>query len=271
MIKKIRRFGISALLFSAVSSLYFVSRKGLPPPSASPESRFDFRYYDDDGGGANPAGERSRNQAALLSAASDSREPGLRKLSEQEELINALERDIRGQKDSLKEYAQLVRSLQDEIAKRGADRAGKTSSSPPLAATGAGNGTADGPLASKGERVGPGAGKRPDASTRPSENKHDRLDALLAANYMGCYPDSFNNRDLPEFFPAFTTSPAKCIATCRSHGHNFAGLQDGGECWCGSELPRRTKLPDSQCQKRCSGDPLKFCGGTLKNSVYKAG
>jgi hypothetical protein len=52
----------------------------------------------------------------------------------------------------------------------------------------------------------------------------------------GCYADNAGNRDLPYQVPGsgtYSYSQQGCIRACHAAGYDFAGLQNGGECWCG--------------------------------------
>ena len=56
-------------------------------------------------------------------------------------------------------------------------------------------------------------------------------------------------------------------------GHSFAGLQNGGECWCG---PSYNKYgPSAACTTKCSGDYREseeaVCGGLWANTVLTTG
>ena len=48
----------------------------------------------------------------------------------------------------------------------------------------------------------------------------------------------------------------------------YAGLQGGKDCWCGNNYGEYGFV--AKCNRRCSGDPKKMCGGIWTNSVYLA-
>jgi len=94
--------------------------------------------------------------------------------------------------------------------------------------------------------------------------------------YLGCYQDS-TDRILPKSYPN-QTSVAACIALAKAGGYKYAGLQYGGECWAGNNIPTSTKLDNTVCQTACDGGnggnksgygSGGGCGGTWASSVYQ--
>lgn len=89
-------------------------------------------------------------------------------------------------------------------------------------------------------------------------------------------------------------TPEACINKCGQDGYNFAGLQNGQECWCdnsydsaGVYTPTADEVAsgsdgcDAACTvntgatssrrcggSTCAGDPSRTCGGGWRNSVY---
>jgi hypothetical protein len=107
---------------------------------------------------------------------------------------------------------------------------------------------------------------------------------------LGCYRDTFE-RDLPHLIPHYTPntlSPRKCLNSCLHLGYEFAGLQNGQECFCGSSYGRHKKHDDQySCSRECKGngnlniasrtwqaaaalfsDDSYACGGGFANSIY---
>lgn len=64
--------------------------------------------------------------------------------------------------------------------------------------------------------------------------------------------------------PAMT--PRKCIVYCAGQGADFAGLQYGKWCFCGSEGYDAVG-PSNACTMACSGDYSQNCGGAWANRV----
>lgn len=93
-------------------------------------------------------------------------------------------------------------------------------------------------------------------------------------NYIGCYVDSTTTRDLTTQGPSSTTkqSVERCNYWCGERNFQYAGVQNGVQCFCGNQYGRRGvgKVDDNQCNKTCSGDNRSLCGGASRNSIYYA-
>jgi hypothetical protein len=60
-----------------------------------------------------------------------------------------------------------------------------------------------------------------------------------------------------------------CADHCQSGGYEFAGTENGNECWCGTSLrDDAVRLPDSQCDEPCVGQPTENCGGNWTVNVF---
>ncbi|KAL7413969.1 glycosyl hydrolase family 71-domain-containing protein [Mrakia frigida] len=97
--------------------------------------------------------------------------------------------------------------------------------------------------------------------------------ATLAAGswaYSGCYLDA-NIRTLPSYsFTSTSMTIDTCQVGCLARGYVFAGLEAGWECWCASNIaPSGTKLSDSVCATSCYGNPLSWCGGNWKITIFQ--
>uniref|UniRef100_A0A0X3PRE2 protein xylosyltransferase n=1 Tax=Schistocephalus solidus TaxID=70667 RepID=A0A0X3PRE2_SCHSO len=72
-------------------------------------------------------------------------------------------------------------------------------------------------------------------------------------------------------------SPAFCVASCRSAGFAYAGLQGGVHCWCDRTLPSSPPLTAGHCHLPCpdtsSGEAANYpsCGAALAVDVYNTG
>jgi hypothetical protein len=86
--------------------------------------------------------------------------------------------------------------------------------------------------------------------------------------HVGCYADSGGSRDLPHLMPLFLVDPVRCAHVCAERGHAYAGVQDGGECWCGAHYGGRG--PSAACARACAAQPAVRCGGAFANDVYQA-
>ncbi|CAH1244651.1 PCSK9 [Branchiostoma lanceolatum] len=91
--------------------------------------------------------------------------------------------------------------------------------------------------------------------------------------YIGCYRDggSLDIRDLTGdvMKDEENLTPTSCLSHCTSAGYRYAGLQYGKECFCGDNFGGFGAAPESECNKPCSGDAAKTCGGDWRNSIYR--
>ncbi|KAK0639902.1 hypothetical protein B0T16DRAFT_298101, partial [Cercophora newfieldiana] len=59
-----------------------------------------------------------------------------------------------------------------------------------------------------------------------------------------------------------------CATFCSSY--TFFGSENGDECFCGMALnASSTKVPESNCEKKCAGNNGLICGGPQRLSLYK--
>ncbi|KAH8815901.1 WSC domain-containing protein [Xylogone sp. PMI_703] len=88
--------------------------------------------------------------------------------------------------------------------------------------------------------------------------------------YAGCYQDPYNARALvfDTGLDSSSMTQETCIAFCKGNNYRYAGLEDGGECFCGSAI-NGPKLDDAECSTPCSGNPDEMCGGNLILSIYE--
>ncbi|KAG2022303.1 hypothetical protein CC2G_000065 [Coprinopsis cinerea AmutBmut pab1-1] len=88
--------------------------------------------------------------------------------------------------------------------------------------------------------------------------------------YQGCYTD-FENQTRTLLRVIELSGPATietCTAGCKSEGHRFAGLEYGGECWCGDEILSGGPTAESECAMTCAGDRTQICGGPFRLTLY---
>ncbi|XP_075164443.1 xylosyltransferase oxt [Haematobia irritans] len=95
-----------------------------------------------------------------------------------------------------------------------------------------------------------------------------------ANKHLGCFQDEKKFRLLSGYFINYktTNTPDKCIQLCLQSGFPYAGVQYGSECFCGPDMPvESSKLPDSSCNMKCSGDQHEICGGYFVMNIYETG
>ncbi|KAK6341497.1 hypothetical protein TWF696_008569 [Orbilia brochopaga] len=89
--------------------------------------------------------------------------------------------------------------------------------------------------------------------------------------YQSCIQDSFNSAGhaLQGPYGATGQTPAQCIVTCQGLGFSLAGVQYGGECWCGNTiLNGNGPAPEGECSKLCTSDNTMVCGNSFRMSLY---
>ncbi|ORY85568.1 hypothetical protein BCR37DRAFT_377247 [Protomyces lactucae-debilis] len=86
--------------------------------------------------------------------------------------------------------------------------------------------------------------------------------------YAGCFTDSAN-RTLSKRVRDVNT-PQQCISQCSTWGYNYAGLENGYECWCDMSLQNGGKVTaEKECGMGCRDNKSK-CGGGWRLSLYAA-
>lgn len=106
-----------------------------------------------------------------------------------------------------------------------------------------------------------------------SRNPFDRCLFLLHLRglnqYLGCFTDQLDQRDLPVFIGSLQRlTPQRCISACEEQNYAFAGIQYGSECRCGHQYGKYGKASESECLYKCSTEEK--CGGDNRNSIYSA-
>jgi len=91
-----------------------------------------------------------------------------------------------------------------------------------------------------------------------------------AANYVGCYIDKSNPRDLlGASYSSKNMTVTRCRAWCGAKKFKFAGLQAGTWCFCDNSYGSYGTGTAVSCSTNCAGNTAQKCGGSLRNSVYK--
>lgn len=89
---------------------------------------------------------------------------------------------------------------------------------------------------------------------------------VLPTQYQGCYADN-SVRDLPSNI-GVSLGIEQCVYKCAQSNFLYAGIQAGGECWCGNTFGTYGKILESNCNSQCPyGHPL-TCGGDWANQIY---
>ncbi|KJZ73667.1 hypothetical protein HIM_07000 [Hirsutella minnesotensis 3608] len=89
---------------------------------------------------------------------------------------------------------------------------------------------------------------------------------------LGCYSEGTTGRALSQginSIPGEQMTVAKCTAACKASGATLAGLEYGGECYCGSKIANGAELADDGCTMPCKGNSSEYCGGGSRLNVYE--
>ncbi|KAL0943409.1 WSC domain-containing protein [Colletotrichum truncatum] len=87
---------------------------------------------------------------------------------------------------------------------------------------------------------------------------------------QGCYTEPETSRALPSLVNLEEKTVANCITACSGRRNTYAGLEYGGECWCGNTLAEGSVLaPAEECSMACADNATELCGGPSRLNLYK--
>ncbi|ODA83838.1 hypothetical protein RJ55_02354 [Drechmeria coniospora] len=93
--------------------------------------------------------------------------------------------------------------------------------------------------------------------TRPPTSGPRVNPGVAGYDSIGCYTEATNARALPKGAPTDQRTVAACITACKDRAFAYAGVEYGGECWCGSSLGAGSvPAPDKDCSMTCNGIKL---------------
>ncbi len=98
-----------------------------------------------------------------------------------------------------------------------------------------------------------------------------KIAAVSSYTYMGCFVDSSDRilSDAATYDFKDSMTPSKCFEYCQSNDFDYAGVQFGFECFCGSQEPCPfIRADESNCNMTCSGDSSFMCGAGWRSNVY---
>lgn len=70
---------------------------------------------------------------------------------------------------------------------------------------------------------------------------------------------------------AQSTTPYSCTTQCQSEGYQYAGIEYGDECYCGTGYVDDIVPPvanTSDCNVPCAGDYYYTCGGSWRMEIF---
>ncbi|KAG7104597.1 WSC domain-containing protein like [Verticillium longisporum] len=88
--------------------------------------------------------------------------------------------------------------------------------------------------------------------------------------HIGCYTEATQGRALPTEGKVTSKTVASCVDACKGLNLKMAGVEYGGECWCGNELRGGSvAAPAKDCNIACGGNATELCGGGSRLNVYQ--
>ncbi|KAF9255676.1 WSC-domain-containing protein [Marasmius fiardii PR-910] len=90
-------------------------------------------------------------------------------------------------------------------------------------------------------------------------------------NHLGCFTDTQDRiLPVPQNDCGSKNSVEYCLDLCGSQGYPFAGVEYGGECYCGKEFnPSSANECPNGCTMSCPGNAGEICGGVYAISIYE--
>ncbi|CEJ87113.1 hypothetical protein VHEMI04307 [[Torrubiella] hemipterigena] len=87
----------------------------------------------------------------------------------------------------------------------------------------------------------------------------------------GCYL-IWDKMPLDKYNSAVSSSNlnhSSCQNACWADSFRFAGFRASTECWCSNSIVGRSTDGDPDCNLRCSGNSMEFCGGKDKFDMFE--
>ena len=63
----------------------------------------------------------------------------------------------------------------------------------------------------------------------------------------------------------------QCIEHCKDLNYTYAGVQLTDHCFCGNSYDKYGAAAEITCSSPCNDGTNRKCGGSWRNSVYRAG
>ncbi|KAL1847140.1 hypothetical protein VTK73DRAFT_10417 [Phialemonium thermophilum] len=84
---------------------------------------------------------------------------------------------------------------------------------------------------------------------------------------VGCYAEPPSGRAFPKQVSTVNKTVASCLTACSTY--NYAGLEYGGECWCGNSIGAgAAPAPAGDCNMPCNDNATEYCGAGLRLNLY---
>lgn len=89
---------------------------------------------------------------------------------------------------------------------------------------------------------------------------------------IGCYTEATDGRALPNGATVAKKTVKMCVDACSTGKYTYAGVEYGGECWCGNAFGAGSvPAPDKDCSMTCNDNSTEYCGGPSRLNVYELG
>ncbi|PFH62596.1 hypothetical protein XA68_12848 [Ophiocordyceps unilateralis] len=89
---------------------------------------------------------------------------------------------------------------------------------------------------------------------------------------IGCYTEGNPDRALPNGVNTNKRTVAACVNACKAATFSIAGVEYGGECWCGNAMGRGSvPAPAADCVMTCNDNSTEYCGGPSRLNIYRLG
>eukprot|EP01006_Ploeotia_vitrea_P031120 TRINITY_DN63426_c0_g2_i1.p1 TRINITY_DN63426_c0_g2~~TRINITY_DN63426_c0_g2_i1.p1 ORF type:complete len:882 (-),score=89.72 TRINITY_DN63426_c0_g2_i1:1651-4296(-) len=111
--------------------------------------------------------------------------------------------------------------------------------------------------------------EKPEAKPQAKQSKFatEAVPTMLnGLQYFGCWADP-NGDDLPRS-ANFGYTPTTCAEWCYDRSYTYAGLQQGGLCYCGNIFGQ---FGAGECGLPCDEDSRQPCGGQAANDIFGTG
>ncbi|EWG40963.1 hypothetical protein FVEG_03171 [Fusarium verticillioides 7600] len=87
---------------------------------------------------------------------------------------------------------------------------------------------------------------------------------------IGCYTEATNARALTNGRGNNPPTVANCVQACSNDNFLYAGVEYGGECYCGNSFSDGSvPAPITDCAMLCNGNSSEYCGGPSRLNVYE--
>ncbi|KAM0415302.1 hypothetical protein ACHAPD_006497 [Fusarium lateritium] len=112
---------------------------------------------------------------------------------------------------------------------------------------------------SGGSSGGGGSGGSSGSSTPQGPSVNPGVDGYTS---IGCYTEATSGRALPNGRGVDSPTVAECVDACSSGNFVYAGVEYGGECYCGNTFTGGSvPAPIAECGMLCNGNSSEYCGG----------